>query len=86
MYGCALLWYLYAHCIRHSPVLQVYTFCTACILLCAKVVTGCTNVVDCTTYIEGLHHFDHVLHFMHTYSELPEKTLENCTHKMVYGL
>ena len=26
----------YAYCIRHSPVLQVYTFCTACILLRAK--------------------------------------------------
>lgn len=36
VYGCALLLCPYAHCIRHSPVLQVYTICTACILLCAK--------------------------------------------------
>ena len=36
VYGCALLLCSYAHCIRHSSVLQVYTFCTVCILLCAK--------------------------------------------------
>ena len=51
VYECALVWCLYAHCIRHSPVLQVYTFCTACILLRAKVVTGYANVADCMTYI-----------------------------------
>ena len=51
VYGCALLCCFYMHCIRHSPVLHVYTFCTACILLCAKFVTGYANAADCMTYI-----------------------------------
>ena len=50
VYGCALLLCSYAHCIRHSSVLQVYTFCTACMLLCAKVVTGYANAADCMAY------------------------------------
>jgi len=38
------------HCIRHGPVLQVYTFFTACMFLCAKVVTGYANAADCMAY------------------------------------
>ena len=50
VYGCALLCCLYVHCIRHGPVLQVYTFCTLCMLLSAKVVTGYANAADYMAY------------------------------------
>ena len=49
---------------------------------CQKVVTGYANAAKVLLFC----FFYHVLHFIHTYSELPGTNLENCTHKMICGL
>ena len=81
--------YTFLHCVHPSLCQSCDWLCQRCGLHDLHLSTSSGALILCCALRESASlvvHFEHVPHFMHTYSELPGRTLENCTRKMVCGL